>query len=154
MPAPWITDVKQVCVLTEDLDKTIKAYWQTAGIGPWAVWTPELTGMRIRGKEQNYSMKLALAWTNGFMWEVVQPLEGPTIYREFLDQHGEGLHHVLVQTSENDFGELMENAKKRGMPPLMEGKWGATQFAYIDSEGPLKMVLQMVEKFTDKKGDK
>lgn len=61
MPAPWITGVKQVCVVVEDLDATIRAYWETAGIGPWAVWVPELTGMRVRGVDTPYRMKLALA---------------------------------------------------------------------------------------------
>jgi hypothetical protein len=30
------------------------------------------------------------------MWEIVQPLTGPNIYEEFLDRHGEGIHHVAV----------------------------------------------------------
>lgn len=143
MPAPWITNVKQVCVVVEDLDATIRDYWKAAGIGPWAVWTPQLTGMRIRGKDVPYKMKLAMAWTDGFMWEVVQPLEGPSIYREHLDQKGEGMHHVLVQTSDADFEAVMAQAEARGMPPLMEGTWGQTQFAYIDGEGPLKMILEV-----------
>ena len=29
-------------------------------------------------------------------FELLQPLEGPSIYREWLDEHGEGLHHVAV----------------------------------------------------------
>ena len=143
MSSPWITNVKQVCVVVEDLDDTLRDYWEKAGIGPWAVWTPQLTGMRIRGKEVPYGMKLAMAWTNGFMWEVVQPLEGPSIYREHLDQKGEGMHHVLVETSDADFDAIIRQAEARGMPPLMEGTWGQTQFAYIDGEGPLKMILEV-----------
>ncbi len=129
--------------MVEDLDATIRSYWETAGIGPWAVWTPELTGMRIRGEEVPYRMKLALAWTDGFMWEVVQPLEGPSIYQEHLDQKGEGLHHVLIRTTDTEFGTLMTQAQVRGIPPLMEGIWGQTHFAYLDAEGPLKMVLEV-----------
>ena len=26
--------------------------------------------------------------------ELLQPLEGPSLFREFMDQHGEGLHHI------------------------------------------------------------
>ncbi|GHF67354.1 VOC family protein [Seohaeicola zhoushanensis] len=143
MDAPWITNVKQVCVVVEDLDATIRGYWESAGIGPWAVWTPALTDMRIRGREEAFSMKLALAWTNGFMWEVVQPLEGPSIYREHLDRKGEGLHHALVQTSDAGFEATMEQCRQRGLPPLMEGTWGQTRFAYVDGEGPLKMILEV-----------
>ncbi|WP_323042836.1 VOC family protein [Gemmobacter sp.] len=143
MQKPWITDVRQVCVVSHDLDATIRDYWQRAGIGPWAVWTPRLTGMRVRGRDQPYSMKLALAWTNGFMWEVVQPLDTNSIYHEHLQRQGPGLHHVLVQTSDADFAALIAEAHRRGLPPLMEGTWGLTEFAYLDAEGPLGTVLEV-----------
>lgn len=141
--APWPTQVKQVCVVVRDLDATIRNYWETAGIGPWAVWVPKLTHMRIRGVETPYSMKLALAWTKDFMWEVVQPLEGPSIYREFLETRGEGLHHVLVETANHAYEDLLAEATARGCPPLMEGKWGETDFAYLDTQGPLGLLLEV-----------
>lgn len=143
MPAPWITGVKQVCVVVEDLDATIRAYWETAGIGPWAVWVPQLTGMRVRGVDTPYRMKLALAWTDGFMWEVVQPLDHASIYREFLNARGEGMHHILVETSHRDYETMIAEATAKGCPPLMEGNWNGTDFAYLDTEGPLRMVLEI-----------
>lgn len=140
---PLVTGVKQVCVVVEDLDTTIRSYCETCGIGPWAVWTPSLTNMRVRGVETPYSMKLAMAWTDGFMWEVVQPLDGPSIYREHLDRHGEGMHHVLVQTGNHSYDDLLAAASARGCPPLMEGNWNGTEFAYLDTEAPLRMVLEV-----------
>lgn len=139
----WPTQVKQVCVVVHDLDETIRRYWKTAGIGPWAVWTPKLTDMRIRGIEAAYSMKLALAWTKDFMWEVVQPLEGPSIYREFLDEKGAGMHHVLIETADHRYDELLAQARERGCPPLMEGRWGETDFAYLDTQEPLGLLLEV-----------
>jgi len=141
--APWATGVKQVCVVVEDLDATIRAYWETAGIGPWAVWIPPLTNMRIRDVEIHYSMKLAMAWTDGFMWEVVQPLEGPSIYREFLDTRGEGMHHMLVETANHDYDAMIAEARRKGCPPLMQGNWAGTDFAYLDTVGPLRMILEI-----------
>ena len=143
MPDTWITEVRQVCVVSRDLDATIREYWERAGIGPWAVWTPQLTGMRVRGRDQPYAMKLAMAWTGDFMWEVVQPLDTHSIYHDHLERHGPGMHHVLVQTSDAGFDALLEQARQRGLPPMMEGTWGLTQFAYLDAEGPMGMVLEV-----------
>jgi hypothetical protein len=39
-------------------------------------------------------------------FEPLQPLEGPSIYKEWLDEHGEGLHHVAVML--HDYGESSE----------------------------------------------
>jgi len=143
MPTPWITGVKEVCVVVEDLDATIRAYWEAAGIGPWAVWVPQLTNMRVRGVATPFRMKLALAWTDEFMWEVVQPLDHASIYREFLNTRGEGMHHILVETSHRDYETMIAEATAKGCPPLMEGNWNGTDFAYLDTEGPLRMVLEI-----------
>ncbi len=29
--------------------------------------------------------------------ELLQPENGPSIYKEWLDEHGEGLHHIAVR---------------------------------------------------------
>ncbi|MDO9524189.1 MAG: VOC family protein [Gemmobacter sp.] len=143
MDKPWVTGIMQVCVVVEDLDATIRAYWETAGIGPWAVWEPQLTNMKVRGVTTPYRMKLALAWTGDFMWEVVQPLDSASIYREFLDARGEGMHHILVETAHRDYDAMIADAIAKGCPPLMEGNWNGTDFAYLDTDGPLRMVLEI-----------
>lgn len=148
-PQGIITAVQQVCVVVRDLRRTIEEYVTRAGIGPWAVYTyapPDLRNCRVRGREVPYSMRLALAWTNGFMWEVIEPLEGPSIYAEHLETHGEGLHHVLVAHAEHDYAAALAELAKRGVPPLMEGHYKGTDFAYVDSEGPLKLVLELVKR--------
>jgi len=144
-----VKGLEQVCVVVRDLDRTIREYVERAGIGPWAVYTyapPELHNMRVRGQPVEYSMRLALAWTGSIMWEVIEPLEGPSIYREFLDTRGEGMHHVLVQHTCTDLKAALEAFTRRGCPPLMEGSYKGTDFAYIETEGPLAMILELVQR--------
>jgi len=143
MTKPLVTGVGQVCIVAKDCDATMKQLFEVAGIGPWAVWTPFLTNMRVRGVEAPYSMKLAMAWTKGFSWEVIQPLEGPSIYREFLEEKGEGVHHVLIENANHSYEETIAEATKKGCPPSMEGHWAGVDFAYLETEGPLKVVLEI-----------
>ena len=42
-------------------------------------------------------MKLSVARTGNTMWELIEPVDGPSIYQEFLDERGEGLHHLIVE---------------------------------------------------------
>ena len=144
-----ISDVQQVALVVRDLDKTMAEYTERLGIGPWWVTLygpPRLTGMRIRGEEVPYSMKLAIAWTGNTMWELIQPVDGPSIYKEFLAAHGGGLHHVLVEHRGTAFEEAIATFSARGCPPLMEGRFGEVRFAYIDTEGPLNTVLEIVDR--------
>jgi methylmalonyl-CoA/ethylmalonyl-CoA epimerase len=149
MAEQLISRIQQVALVVRDLDKTIAAYTEKLGIGPWWVslyGPPGMTGMRIRGEEVSYSMKLALTWVDNVMWEVIEPVDGPSIYKEFLDEHGEGLHHVLVEHEGHDFDGALATFSDRGCPPLMEGSFNGVRFAYVDSEGPLRTVLELVHR--------
>lgn len=146
-----IKSLEQVCVVVHDLDKTIHEYVDRAGIGPWAVYNyapPDLQNMRIRGKPASYSMRLALAWTEGIMWEVIQPVEGRSIYREFLEAKGEGVQHLMVHHTRGSLRDALAEFEKRGCPPLMEGHYKGTDFAYVATDGPLKIVLELVQRPT------
>jgi hypothetical protein len=144
-----ISGVQQVALVVRDLDATMAEYTERLGIGPWWVTLygpPRLTGMRIRGAAIPYAMKLAIAWTGDTMWELIQPVDGPSIYEEFLTANGEGLHHVLVEHRGMDFDAAIAAFAARGCPPLMEGRFGEVRFAYLDTEGPLKTVLEIVHR--------
>ena len=144
-----VSGVKQVALVVRDLDSTMVEYTKRLGIGPWWVTLygpPRLTEMRIRGVEIAYSMKLAIAWTGETMWELIQPVDGPSIYKEFLEANGEGFHHVLVEHCGTEFDAAIAAFSERGCPPLMEGRFGEVRFAYIDTEDPLKTVLEIVDR--------
>ena len=144
-----VSGVQQVALVVRDLDLTMAKYTERLGIGPWGVTLygrPRLTEMRIRGAEVPYSMKLAIAWTGDTMWELIQPVDGPSIYKEILASNGEGLHHVLVEHRGTEFEAAIAAFSARGCPPLMEGRFGEVRFAYMDTEGPLKTVLEIVDR--------
>ena len=47
-------------------------------------------------------------------FELLQPLEGPSIYREWLDEHGEGLHHFAVMRHLRGVRELKRRFSEIG----------------------------------------
>ena len=149
LPTGLVSEVQQVALVVRDLDATLEAYTNRLGVGPWRVTLlapPRLTDMRIRGDPIPYSMKLAIAWTGRTMWELIEPVDGPSIYKEFLDEHGEGVHHLLVQHEGLDFDAALARFTERGCPPLMEGRFGEARFAYVESEGPLKTTLEIADR--------
>lgn len=149
LPNSFISGVYQVALVVHDVEETMKSYTQQIGIGPWRVALlepPRLTDTRVRGESVEYSFKYAVAWTGDTMWEIIEPVDGPSIYKEFLNDHGEGIHHILVQHEGLDFDTALEQFGKRGCPPAMEGRIGDIRFAYLESEGPLKTTLEIVDR--------
>ena len=124
LPNGFVSDVQQVALVVRNLDATLEEYTNRLGIGPWRVMLcepPRLTDMRIRGEPIGYSMRLAVAQTGRTMWEIIEPVDGPSIYQEFLDEHGEGIHHLVVEHEGLDYDEALARFGASGCPPLMEG---------------------------------
>ena len=136
LPNSFLDGTLQICVVTHDLDKAVRAYADRLGIGPWWIQdakSPEMQDTKIRGVETPFSMRLALAWTGSMMWEIIQPLEGPTVYREFLEKHGEGVQHAAFSYSGVSFDLAVATFKERGFEPIQECNWNGVRVCYFDT---------------------
>jgi methylmalonyl-CoA/ethylmalonyl-CoA epimerase len=139
--------ISQIAVVVTDLRKTMEQYTKLLGWGPWNVYRhepPRLHETVVRGQSVDYAMLGAETHVGDMGFELLQPLKGPSIYKEWLDQHGEGLHHVAVML--HDFAESTE-LKARfdevGASVLMGGRIGETiEFFYLDTEPSLKIIIE------------
>ncbi|HXW94940.1 MAG TPA: VOC family protein [Nitrososphaerales archaeon] len=140
--------ITQVAVVVKDLKATMKKYHEVLGWGPWSVYEhkpPVLHHTELRGKPTHYTMVGAEAHCNPIDFEILQPIEGPSIYKEFLEEHGEGLHHVSVVNRMDDVHRALSDFKKLGVEVLMSGRLGkGIEFYYMDTEPVLKMVAETV----------
>src|SRR5208337_1695890 len=147
-PVPSGMRITQVAVVVKNLRKTMEAYHRILGWGPWSVYEhkpPILHHQELHGKSANYSMLGAEVHCDPIDFEILQPLEGPSIYKEFLEEHGEGLHHVSVVSTAENVDQALENFKKNGVDVTMSGRLGeGIRFYYMDTEPVLKMVAETV----------
>jgi methylmalonyl-CoA/ethylmalonyl-CoA epimerase len=139
--------ISQIAVVCKDLQKTMEQYTRLLGWGPWNVYRhepPRLHDTELHGQPAGYTMLGAETHVGDMGFELLQPLEGPSIYREWIDNHGEGLHHVAVMLQ--DFDEstaLREKFAEVGASVLMGGRIGETiEFYYLDTEPSLKIILE------------
>jgi len=140
-------EISQVAVVVEDLKKTIENYWQILGIGPWKIYTfapPELKEMTIRGKPVDYSMKFAETTVGNVIIEVIEPMEGPSIYKEFLEEKGGGPHHIACYKVE-DVQKTLNAFKEMGIDVLQSGKFHDVEFYYLDTEKVFGAILEVVK---------
>jgi catechol 2,3-dioxygenase-like lactoylglutathione lyase family enzyme len=142
--------VDQVAVVVRDLDAAMKHYAEQLGIGPWDVYTygpHRMHTMTFRGERRPYVMKLALAFVGPTMYELIESVEGPNTYEEFLSERGEGLHHLGYYV-ENIQAEIEAMAAK-GYPLLQSGHGfgvsGDGAYAYFDTEHQLGCIVEAIE---------
>jgi methylmalonyl-CoA/ethylmalonyl-CoA epimerase len=97
---------------------------------------------RYRGAHGNFRMRLAfLEIAPTIEIEFIQPLEGANIYSEFLEEHGEGLHHILFESQ--DPAAIIAGI---GAPVIQSGgssqRPGAT-WSYLDTQEMLKTIVEL-----------
>lgn len=145
-----IRSIDQVAVVVRDLDASMKRYVEEFGIGPWNVYTfsPDwIQGMTFRGQEQGYVMKLALAQVGSMMYELIEPVQGPNTYEEFLNEHGEGLHHLGYFVE--DIDAAIQEMEQAGYKVLQSGRNFGTNndggYAYFETEGALGHIIEAIE---------
>jgi len=147
-----INKVLQIALVVRDLQKSMREYWEVFGIGPWRIVTfqpPALTNPRVRGKLEPYTMKLGITQIGDIQWELIQPLTGNSIYKEFLDKNGEGLHHVAVDVGNYD--QAVDLMKKQDIEILMSGHMLGDSFAYMDTEQVLGTIIEIYKRSADHK---
>lgn len=90
-PLPFLEKgIAQIALIVENLDKSMESFWKLFGVGPWYVCTygkPLVKEMSYRGQPADYKMRVALAWMGPLRLELIQILEGDTIYAEHVQRH-------------------------------------------------------------------
>lgn len=143
----FLGETIQVCVVTKDIRRTLDGFVKM-GIGPWRVYTfgPEtVKDQTYMGKAERYSMRLALANTGTMMWEVIQPLEGPSIYKDFLAKHGEGVQHVGQACNGLAFDEQCAKFEARGLQLVQSGTWRTVRYAYYGTEDLIGTTVEIFD---------
>ena len=144
MQKPIFNKVNQIAMIVQDAEATAKRYWDDAGVGPWRFYTihPSTTSdMRLRGKPIEHSFIAAIASVGDVELELIQPLEGESLYAEYLAQHGEGLHHV--EFGVDDFDETMAHFKSRGYSEIQSGRiFNTGTYNYLDTDQGLCCITE------------
>lgn len=148
--SPLDAPFRQVAIVVRDLDAAVREYAKLLGIGPWTAYTlapPRLRETVYRGQNVEFSLRHALAFSGDVQFELVQPLTGPSIFADHLEQHGEGMQHVGKYVP--DHPAAVAEALARGWTPLQSARgFGATgdgAFAYFAPTEGFSTVVELIE---------
>jgi hypothetical protein len=136
-PPPVPMKLSQYAVVVRSLD-SVSAYWEKLGFPKMEVTHGALSDLVHRGRPGTFDQKLGWHRHGTVTWEWIEPLAGPTVYEEFLKEHGEGFHHFGFDVGDIDAtGAFFES---RGAPVVQSGAWGekgqpgSGRFAYAATD--------------------
>lgn len=134
MSSPVQTPV-QIAWVTPDLAATETALTGLLGVRKWVRipevhFTPETCS--YRGEPADFVADIALSYLGDMQLELIQPVRGENIYRDFLRDSGPGLHHICVEADDVDVA--VAAAVRQGATVAMRGVMpGGLEFAYVSA---------------------
>jgi len=132
------THVVQVGWVVKDLNSVVD-YWQMLGLrNIRRAGVMDFPDVTYRGKKTPLKLKMAFGDIGGVQIEWIQPVEGHSVYNEFLSKHGDGVHHLAYQMpSPAVMDRQIQYFKSRGVDVVQSGTWkgqeGEGRFAYLDT---------------------
>jgi methylmalonyl-CoA/ethylmalonyl-CoA epimerase len=132
-------------VVVRDLDQAIQ-YYRSLGFGDFSANPSEVaTDRKVYGKPANIKLKGAETPLGAIRFEMLQPVEGESVQKEFLVKRGEGINHIgfVVEDLDQEVAKL----EARGFPVVSSGKippHGA--FTYVDTSRVGGVFIELIKK--------
>ncbi len=141
--------VGQVGILVPSLEEGLRTYGSIPSIESWSIYTygpATVPRLEYRGTPGSFAVRIALGGTSPQL-ELMESVNGPSIYEEWLEQHGHGLHHLgfFVPSLDSAIAAMAAagfTVLQRGAGYGMDGDGG---FAYFDTGAVASVILEAIE---------
>ena len=139
--------VVQIGFIVKDVEAAKKKFAEFLGLPePDANWTDSIEKSQAvyRGKPCNARAKLAFFKVGQTLdIELIQPDEQPSVWREFLEEKGEGIQHIAFYIK--GMKEKIMTLEANGMTLLQKGEYTGGRYAYVDAMEDLKTIVELLE---------
>ena len=139
------TKLCQVGIVVRDREETIKNMRDVFGVEPAMITkTTADANSTYYGEQADYEADLLFYRFASIELEFVVPIRGKSIWQDFLDEKGDGIHHVLFNV--DNYEEAKAQMASQGISLMQEGastlqagaKWG-----YFDTLSKLPFIIEM-----------
>jgi methylmalonyl-CoA/ethylmalonyl-CoA epimerase len=133
--------ITQISLAVSDLSATMARYHEAFGWAPWQVFDhvqPVHHSTELRGELVDYALRGAEVYVGSMNFELLEPIEGPNLWSEFIDRRGEGIASIATMFHERADGDAVKIAfwKRFGIPVNMRAEIGDhIEYYYLDTEG-------------------
>lgn len=147
LPNSFLTETNLICLVCPDIETSVRRCVEELGIGPWEFHDfvpPWQKDEIIGGKPMPYSMRCAFADLGTVSWALLEPLEGPTNYAEFLARKGAGVHHAAFEHDGLDYDGCIAEFARRGYSVAQSGFFGG-RYCYFPTRESADIIFELVD---------
>lgn len=140
--------VCQVGIIVRDVEKTAQAWADLLGVEkPVAriTDTKDKSHINYQGASTDARAKLAFFNLGQVQLELIEPVGAPSTWAEFLEKHGQGIHHIAFRIKGMD--EVLTELQAHNVPLVQRGDYTGGRYAYVDGIPALGAILELLENF-------
>jgi len=138
----WI----QTAFITDDMEASMSEFTRTLGAGPWFLRERGVFPNQVfRGTPSTTALSIALGYAGDMQIELIRQLDdSPSVYREWAERRGYGLHHYGIACS--NYPEALEHYRRLGFSLVYEAEvvHGA-RVGYFDTCDRLPAMIEVIE---------
>jgi methylmalonyl-CoA/ethylmalonyl-CoA epimerase len=98
---------------------------------------------QFRGNPSKAKAKLIIFNMGQVAIEIIEPIGGPSTWREFLESHGEGVHHIAFTVA--NAARAADELSAKGIAAVQSGVFEGGKYIYVDGEKELHVILELLE---------
>lgn len=132
-------------IVVEDIHAAMEIYEKEFGITPWEYNDhSEFFWDKLVNGKTGVDFASAIYRGGDYEIELIAPV-GPSVFADWLEQHGPGLHHVKLETEETYADVLAMAERISGRKPYLEIKLqdGTPIVAYADMQKEAGLLLEI-----------
>ena len=143
-----IGEFRQLGLVYRDISDKIKYFKEILGLD---INTIDIKMDRdvFNNEMEPYTLRIGFGWFGKIQIELIQVLEGKTIYDEFLEKNGGGFHHIGIYV--DDIDKYIEEFTKKGYKMISSGTVPGTRFAYFDTTKQFGFYTELIQMITKRK---
>ena len=139
--------LKQVAFVVADIEAAVATYSELLGMDPPEIRTPPpREGRQYLGKPlpDSINLKVAMFELDNITLELIEPLGGPSVWQDVLDeQGGTAFHHIAFEV--DDGAAAAEELASRGYESLhSQIRANGGHMAYVDARQELGTLLEVL----------
>ena len=141
--------VTQVAIVCHDIEATSQAWAELLGIEKpnWIITdTVDKAHTEYHGQPTTAQAKLAFVDVGeNVRLEIIEPVGEPSTWGEFLQQHGDAIHHIAFLV--RDMDTVIARLDAQDISLVQKGDYTGGRYAYVDGQSKLGAVLELLENF-------
>jgi len=135
----------QIGMIVEDLDRSLKFFESFLGFKPRKI--VDITSRNSKGDNSEFVNRCCFIDLGNIEFELIQPLSGKSMFTEFIEKYGSGLHHLKFKVQEH--GPIKEHFESKGIELMQSGpgvgKNEGKTWVYYDTKDTLGFYIELID---------